>query len=67
MSNNNEGHCGSCTHFGDGIPSDQLVQIRINSQDDGIVGGCDHPANSNLHLMVSPISSCDGYQPAEAA
>ncbi|MBG80028.1 MAG: hypothetical protein CMJ39_04860 [Phycisphaerae bacterium] len=67
MSHNNEGHCGSCAHFGDGIPSEQLVQIRINSQDSGVVGGCDHPENSSHHLMVSPISSCDRYTPAEAA
>ncbi|MEE2907528.1 MAG: hypothetical protein VX527_06795 [Planctomycetota bacterium] len=69
MSNSNDGSCRTCAHFGDGVPSEQLVQIRIENQPDTneVLGGCDLPANAALHLKVSPLSSCDGYQPLEAA
>ncbi|MCH2133621.1 MAG: hypothetical protein MK116_07710 [Phycisphaerales bacterium] len=68
MANANDGSCGTCAHFGDGVPAEQLVQIRVHSADDaGVIGGCDHPSNAALHLKVSPISSCDGYTPLEAA
>ena len=63
-----DGQCGSCKHFGEGIPQEQLVQIRVNNTaDDGTVAGCDLASNASLHLKVSPIGSCDGYEAAEAA
>ncbi|MAT80740.1 MAG: hypothetical protein CMJ29_03730 [Phycisphaerae bacterium] len=68
MSNSNNGSCSTCVHFGDGVPSEQLVQIRIHgSNDNNVVGGCDHPSNAALHLRVTPLSSCDGYESLEAA
>ena len=68
MSNSNNGSCSTCVHFGDGVPSEQLVQIRVNGSNDGnVLGGCDLPSNAALHLKVSPISSCDAYQSLEAA
>ena len=63
-----EGHCGSCLHFGEGIPREQLVQIRINNEaPDDVIGGCGHPATASLHLRVSMLGSCDGFTPLEAA
>lgn len=62
------GQCGTCSHFGDGIPEDKLFQIRISKQsDDEVVAGCDHPSNSNLHLRVAAVGSCDGFVPVAAA
>jgi hypothetical protein len=28
---------------------------------------CGHPKHSGLHLKVSPISGCDGFEPAARA
>jgi len=59
------GQCGTCSHFGDGVPAEQLVQLRINpAADDSVVGGCDLDANASIHLLVSPISSCDRFEAA---
>lgn len=62
MVNVNDGQCGTCSHFGAELPSEQLVQIRI-SQEASVetVGGCGLPSNASVHLMVSANSSCDGY------
>ena len=63
-----EGHCGSCMHFGEGIPREQLVQIRVDSRAPrDVIGGCGHPATAPLHLKVSVLGSCDGFTPLEAA
>ena len=63
-----DGQCGSCMHFGDGMPQEQLVQIRVHgTAEHGTVAGCDLAANASMHLKVSPIGSCDGYEAAEAA
>ena len=68
MLNIAHGQCGSCKHFGDGIPQEQLVQIRVNhTANDDTVGGCDLAANASMHLKVSPIGSCDGFEAADAA
>ena len=32
MSDASHGQCGSCDHFGSGVPSEQLVQIRVNPE-----------------------------------
>lgn len=59
------GQCGTCSHFGDGIPEEKLVQLRVNKKsDEEIVAGCDHPNNSDIHLRVAVVGSCDGYSPA---
>lgn len=68
MLNINDGQCGSCKHFGDGIPQEQLIQIRVNqTANDGTIAGCDLASNASMHLRVSPISSCDGFEAAVAA
>lgn len=61
------GTCGSCAHFGQDLPSEQLVQIRVNLDDSrDIVAGCGAPNNASVHLRVSAIGSCDAWTPAAA-
>ena len=62
-----EGQCGLCAHFGE-VHADHptLVQIRTNRvAEDSFVDECDHPNNAKLHLMVTPVSGCDGFTPAK--
>lgn len=61
-----DGQCGLCTHFGEHHQdSEKLVQIRVqhNAPED-MVDECGHPRHAPLHLMVTPISGCDGFEPA---
>ncbi len=61
-----EGQCGLCVHFGEQHLSDQrLVQIRKNhAAPETLLDDCGHPRHASLHLKVTPISGCDGFQPA---
>jgi len=61
-----EGQCGLCTHFGEDHPADQqLVQIRLQQEaPEDVVDHCSHPRHASLHLRVTPISGCDGFEPA---
>jgi len=59
------GQCGSCTHFGNELSAEKLVQVRVNLDDSAeIIAGCGAPSNASLHLMVSALGSCDAYAPA---
>ena len=61
-----DGQCGLCAHFGEHHQqSEKLVQIRVqhNAPED-FVDECGHPKHAQLHLMVTPISGCDGFEPA---
>lgn len=64
-----DGQCGLCTHFGESHPnSEKLIQLRTSH--DGpvdLVDECGHPRHAPLHLKVTPISGCDGFEPAAAA
>jgi hypothetical protein len=62
------GQCGLCVHFGETHPTDQkLVQIRTTKNaDEHIVDECGLPKHRELHLMVTPISGCEGFEPAVA-
>ena len=62
------GQCGLCAHFGeDHNRTQQLVQIRTSKQaDEKLVDTCGHPKHAALHLMVTPISGCEGFEPAQA-
>ena len=62
----NPGQCGLCTHFGEHHPDkQQLTQIRVSAKaPDDLVDECGHPNNERLHLRVTPISGCDGFEPA---
>lgn len=65
MSSNENSFCGTCEHFGNDIPEDKLVQIRINPQAElRSIAACDLPNNASLHLRVSAVSTCDAYSPA---
>jgi hypothetical protein len=61
------GQCGLCTHFGEAHPADQkLVHIRSShTAPEDMIDECDHPRHASLHLKVTPISGCDGFEPAQ--
>lgn len=67
MQNVQEGQCGLCAHFGEhhGEQSPQLLQIRQRHEaPEQLVDECGHPRHAALHLRVTPISGCDGFEPA---
>jgi hypothetical protein len=61
-----DGQCGMCSHFGETHSrDDKIVQIRTKHEaPEDLVDGCGHPRHASLHLMVTPISGCDGFEPA---
>ncbi len=61
-----DGQCGLCTHFGEHHPEQrQLVQIhRQHEAPEDFVDECGHPQLATLHLKVTAISGCDGFEPA---
>lgn len=61
------GQCGLCTHFGEHhTNNEQLVQIRQSHQaPENLVDECDHPKHAELNLLVTPISGCSGFEPAD--
>ncbi len=63
-----EGQCGLCTHFGESHTADQrLVLIRATKEaSETLTDECGHPRHAPLNLMVTPISGCDGFEPALA-
>jgi hypothetical protein len=62
-----EGQCGLCSHYGEehalnGI----LTQIRSSQEAaEDFIDDCGHPKHSSLHLKVSAVSGCDGYEPVK--
>jgi hypothetical protein len=60
-----EGQCGMCVHFGEQHPSDeQLVHIHMQHEaPEEFVDDCGHPKHAALHLKVTAISCCDGFDP----
>ncbi len=68
-----EGQCGLCVHFGElhsPNPQErqQLVQIRTSKQaPPDLVEECGHPRHAPLHLLVTPISGCQGFEPVSNA
>lgn len=63
-----DGQCGLCTHFGESHARDEkLVQIRVSKDGpEDLVDECGHPRHASLHLKVTPISGCDGFEAARA-
>lgn len=60
-----EGQCGLCTHFGEHEGTPQLVEIRTTHQaSESVVSDCGHPKLEGLHLRVTPVSGCDGFEAA---
>jgi hypothetical protein len=62
-----DGQCGLCAHFGEGHNTDEkLVQIRVTKEGpETLVEECGHPKHAALHLVVTPISGCEGFEPAD--
>ncbi len=62
------GQCGLCTHFGEHHKTDVLVSMMASHRADlKILDECGHPKHADLHLKVTPISGCDGFELAAAA
>ncbi|QOV87775.1 hypothetical protein [Humisphaera borealis] len=63
----NDGQCGLCAHFGEHHQQDsQLVQVRTQQQaPEDLLEECGHPKHAALHLQVTAISGCDGFEPAQ--
>lgn len=61
-----DGQCGLCTHFGENQPADeQLIQIRLKHEaPEDLIEECGHPKHAPLHLKVTPMSGCTGFEPA---
>lgn len=70
MSHLNDGQCGLCLHFGENHAGPHMVdvtQIRLTHEaPDTVIDDCGHPKHADLHLKVTPISGCDGFEPASA-
>ena len=63
-----EGQCGLCAHFGEHDRNEEpkLVQIRTSHQaPEDLIEECGHPQHANLHLVVTPMSGCQGFEPAQ--
>lgn len=61
-----EGQCGLCAHYGENHTEEaaKLVQIRTSKEaPEDLTEACGHPKHAPLHLMVTPISGCDGFEP----
>ena len=69
MQHVDEGQCGLCAHFGESHPyEEKLVKIRMTHEaPETFVDECGHPKHAQLHLVVTPISGCEGFLPATAA
>jgi hypothetical protein len=66
MEHVHEGQCGLCTHFGEThAATERIVQIRTTKEaPTTLVDECGHPRHASLHLVVTPISGCNGFEPA---
>ncbi|WP_428389481.1 hypothetical protein [Mucisphaera sp.] len=65
--NVNEGQCGLCKHFAAHSNVNEIQQIRVSKQaPTDLTEECAHPKNVPLQLMVTPISSCSGFESAVA-
>lgn len=65
-----EGQCGLCRHFGEHASLgrqelNQIVQIRSTKQaPEDLREECGHPQHEPLHLVVTPVSGCEGFERA---
>jgi hypothetical protein len=62
-----EGQCGTCTHFGETHAATKtLAEIRASKEAaETFVDDCGHPKLVSLHLKVTAVSGCDGFQPVK--
>ena len=61
-----EGQCGLCTHFGeDHADMKSLTNIRSSHEaKEDLTEDCSHPKHAALHLKVTAVSGCDGFEAA---
>ncbi len=61
-----DGQCGLCVHFGETHPqTEQITSIRTRHQaPEELLDDCGHPRHASLHLKVTAISGCDGFEAA---
>ncbi|ADW70697.1 hypothetical protein [Granulicella tundricola] len=64
-----DGQCGLCTHFGEAHEKTTVLVSILSSKsaDATLLDSCGLPKNAALHLKVTPLSGCDGFQPAAQA
>ncbi len=69
MESLHSGQCGLCTHFGEGHPMNSTLVAIMQKKEAplNLLDECGHPKHSSLHLKVSPISGCDGFESAARA
>ena len=69
MQHVHDGQCGLCTHFGESNSrAEKLVQIRVSHEaPETLIDECGHPRHASLHLRVTPISGCEGFESASLA
>ena len=60
-----EGQCGVCVHFGEQHPhEEQLEHIHMTHEaPEEYADDCGHPKHAPLHLKVTAVSGCDGFEP----
>jgi hypothetical protein len=58
------GQCGLCVHFGESHgENSQLEHIRTTSlASEMYVDRCGHPKLVTIHLRVTAIAGCDGFE-----
>jgi hypothetical protein len=62
------GQCGLCSHFGEGHVNLILLKIRPSHEaKEDLLEECGHPKHAPLHLRVTAVSKCDGFEPARAS
>jgi hypothetical protein len=66
MQHVHDGQCGLCLHFGETHSRDEkLVHIRTTREGpETLLDECGHPRHASLHLRVTPISGCEGFERA---
>ena len=48
------------------MPNGILTQIRSSKEaKEDFVDDCGHPRHSSLHLKVTAVSGCDGFEPVK--
>jgi hypothetical protein len=51
-------------HFGEGHTTPVLMQIRSSQEaQEDLLEDCGHPRHAPLHLKVTAVSGCDGFEP----
>lgn len=62
-----DGQCGLCAHFGEHHAAEpELIQIRVSKEaPETLIEECGHPKHASLHLVVTPISGCEGFEPVK--